>query len=283
MEDHFILNKQIFATPIFVAFPATKLKTAVCLASSTQLFDAKKVCKNPRPAGQRLFSPKHPDILTPPGWPCPNDPPPRKGPLKRHPQNPHRQQAAKRRARAINIRTEQRRKDDPQTRKIFENKESRTHDKAPHKQKHKKWEEHEQNDNESNECKHKRQVGPKESSVPNTKPKRKQQKINNKESFVPSKRIRATSNKNMFCGWKKSTKEKRNNDSVKGHLCKVPQRQTKWNTCCLHCFPIVLSFSSARGAWEKKKHMMRKRRKKDKNHNSKNNQTRYTQRSRKKK
>ena len=44
----------------------------------------------------------------------------------------------------------------------------------------------------------------------------------------------------MFCGWKKSTKEKRNNDSVKGHFRKDPRKANKMICFLVHCFPVQM-------------------------------------------
>ena len=124
-------------TPIFIAFPATKLKTGVRFhlldARFSKIRTSKKEHSSPRAAAvftqtPRLWeNPKN--ILTPPGWPCPNDFP---GwfPSEGSPRNPHTQKrAAKTWSRRNNIRTEQSRKDNPKMTTRIDKKQTRTHNK----------------------------------------------------------------------------------------------------------------------------------------------------------
>ena len=50
----------------------------------------------------------------------------------------------------------------------------------------------------------------------------------------------------MFCGQKKSTKEKKEQWFIaKDIFAKIPERQTKWDSCSFHGFP----FQVCAGAW----------------------------------
>ena len=136
MVDHFILNKK-FCQPYLAALPATKLKTAVCF----DLFDArfwnKESLQKPSPSGTapvftqtpRLWE-KPTNRLTPPGWPYPNDP--REGSRKKAAQKPTQTNKQPRHEveEASNIRTEQRRKDNPKMTKNCKKKQTRTHKKT---------------------------------------------------------------------------------------------------------------------------------------------------------
>ena len=51
--------KKLSEPPIFVAFPATKLKTVFFFTPKMQLFEAMNRHKSPRPGGQRLLLPNH--------------------------------------------------------------------------------------------------------------------------------------------------------------------------------------------------------------------------------
>ena len=88
-------------------------------------------------------------------------------------------------------------------------------------------------DNKSKKCKHKRQIT-------------KQQIRNNKESLTPSKHIPRTSNKNMFCGRKKSTKK----TMVFERTCSQRYPRGRQNEILVHS--IVFPFKCARGAWGEK-------------------------------
>ena len=60
--DHFCFSKKKSETPIFIAFPATKLKTGVRFHRlDAVFFKESNFEKKGRPGGQQLFSPKHPD------------------------------------------------------------------------------------------------------------------------------------------------------------------------------------------------------------------------------
>ena len=222
------------------------------------------------------------NILTPPGWPYPYDFPwwfPSKGsPRKTH---THTQTSSQDRKWRGNIKTEQWRKENAKMTMRIERKQTRTHDKkTPHKQKKHQKEEKLEERRQQIQTMQAQETSWTERRLCSKHPNAKQQEIrSNKESLTPSKHRPKTWKKHiMFCGWKKSTKEKRNNDSVKGHIRKDPRKANKRNYVLIHCFPVQVR---AGGPGEKKKHKMRKRSNKEKNHNNKNNQTRYMQRSRK--
>ena len=164
-------------------------------------------------------------------------------------------------------------KDNPKMTKSIPKKQSRTQkDQTNRNTQNKKSRNRE--DNESKECRHKRHVGPKKGSLPNTK---KNKTTTNKKQQIISYSFQEHQTKNKFCGRKKSTKEK-NNDFLKGHFRKDPPEANKMSYLVF----LFFSFSSARGGpGEKKKQTTRKRRNKEKTHNSKKNQTGYTQRRRK--
>ena len=131
-------------------------------------FEAKTVYKNPPPRGQCLFSPKHSDykkpknILTPPGWPYPNDP--NKATTKCKHQNPHAKTNSHEPRREVkeparphsSEETKTQDEEDKQNKKTEPNK---TREKQKHPPPSKKNTNTEQN--ESKKCRHKRQIGPK--------------------------------------------------------------------------------------------------------------------------
>ena len=112
--------------------------------------------------------------------------------------------------------------------------------KTSHKQKHKKNTNKE--DNESKECKHKRQVGPNEGSVPNTKTKNK--KGATKNPSLPQNIFQEHQTKT--CSVDEGNPPKKNNDYVKGHLRSPKGKQNQ-----ILVVSIVFLFKCARGrgAW----------------------------------
>ena len=246
-----------------------------------RVFERKQLWINTPPRGQRLFSPKHPDYEKTRKiyWPLPvghihtTPPPPRRVPAKRQPKNPptHTNEQPRHEVEEATSGQSNQGKTIPRWRQeLTRNKPEPIKNTT-------------QAETQKKKARTKKTTNPKNASTRDKLDRKKvvcqtpNTKKSNKESLTPSKDSPRTWNKNMFCGWKKSTKEKRNNDSVKGHFRKDPRKANKMKYFSFHCF----LFKCARGAGEKKKHKLRKRRNNDKNHNSKNNQTRYMQRSRK--
>ena len=174
-------------TPIFIAFPATILKTGVRFHRlDAVFFKESKVEKRVALGDSSCFHPNTPIMRKPEKYIDPSRlaMPIRLSvmvPLKRQPKNPPtHKRADKTLSRRNNIRTEQSRKDNPRMTTGIDKKQTRTHNKTHHTSRNtKKRMSLNKEDNESKECKHKRQVGPKEGCVPNTK--------NNKNKYEATK------------------------------------------------------------------------------------------------
>ena len=244
--DHFCFSIFFFSeTPIFIAFPATKLKTGVRF----HLLDARfskirTLKKHSSPRAVAIFTqtprlwenPKN--ILTPPGWPCPNDFPgwfPSEGsPRKTHTQK----RAAKTWSRRNNIRTEQSRKDNPKMTTRIDKKQTRTHNKNTTQAETKKRKSSNKEDNESKECKHKRQVGPKEGCVPNTKHKKNKCEAT-KNPLLPQKIVQEHETKTCSVDKRNPPQKKETMILWKDIFARIPERQTKW-FFLVHCFPVQI-------------------------------------------
>ena len=92
-------------------------------------------------------------------------------------------------------------------------------------------------DKTSKQCRHKRQVGPKEGCVPNTKHNKNKYEAT-KNPLLPQKIVQE--HEKTCSVDEKSTTEKRNNDSVKGHFRKDPRYASKIICFLVHCFPVQM-------------------------------------------
>ena len=237
------------------------------------MFEAKKVCKNPRPGGQRLFSPKHSDYqksrkyidpspLAIPKWPlgrvlAKRDPQKPRG-TNEQPRHEIEEATSGQSNEGMTIprwRRELKRKRNP-----LKTQRQKTKDANKKKQRIQRMQAQKTNWTERRFCsKH-----------------QKQQLKNKKESLTPSNIFQEHQTKTC------SVDER--NPPKKPWFCErtLVQSSPKGQQNEIIVVSIVFFVKCARGAWGEEKHKMRKRRNKDNNHSSKNNQTRYTQRNRKK-
>ena len=129
--------------------------------------------------GQELFSPKHPDMKKPEKY---VDPPrvghthttPRKVPAKRQPKNPPTHTNEQPRHEVEETTSGQSNHDNPKMTTRIDKKETRTHSKNTTQAETQKRKSSNKEDNESKECKHKRQLDRKKVVCQNTKHKKKQ-------------------------------------------------------------------------------------------------------------
>ena len=148
------------------------------------VFDAEKVCKNPRPGGQRLFSPQHPDYekiekYIDPSWLAIPKRPRQEGSRKTaaHKPTERNEQPRHEVEEAISGQSNETKTIPRWRRELKRNKtEPPKHQTSRNKQNKKSTN---REDNESKECRHKSQVGPKEGSCPNTKTTKQQRRSNN--------------------------------------------------------------------------------------------------------
>ena len=132
-------------TPMFIAFRATKLKTGVRFhLLEAGFFKENNFEKRVALEDSACFHPKTPIMRKPEKYIDPSRLAMSKRlsvmvPLKRQPKNPPtHKRADKTLSRRNNIRTEQSRKDNPKMTTRIDKKQTRTHNKTPRKQKHKK-------------------------------------------------------------------------------------------------------------------------------------------------
>ena len=148
---------------------------------------------------------------------------------------------------------------------IIPNKQRRT-PKTPNKQKHTNKKNTNREDNKSKECRHKRQVGPKDGSCPSAKQQNNNNNNNNNEeetneSLTPLNTFQQHPTRTCSVDERHPPpNEKETLIFLKGHYRKAPRKANKMRYLL---FPFFL-FKCALGPGEKKKHKMRKRRNKEK-------------------
>ena len=264
--------------PIFIAFRAPKLKTLHFFCPFHARFRSQNRSQKPSAWGaapvfaqtvQLWTMPKN--ILTLPGWPYLNDPPTRLT-RKWKLQNPH----AKRISQDMKLKNQHdhtaAKKQQPKMRKIKKTK----------KQTSAKLQRNRSTQIEKTRTQNR--TNPKNAGTRDKLDRKKalhqtpkttiEQQIgnNNKESFAPSKQIPRMSTNNTFCGQKKSTKElNKQLFCAKDIFAKIPERQTKWDSCSFHGCP----FQAHAGAWGEEDTKDEKEEEQGKKTQSKNMQTRY--------
>ena len=261
--DHFSFSKKNSETPIFIAFPATKLKTGVRFhLLDVGFFNESNFEKRVALGDSSCFHPKTPIMRKPEKYIDPS----RLAisirlsvmvPLKRQPKkNTHTQTSSQDMKWRSNIRTEQWRKENPKMTMSIERKQTRTHDKknttqteeTPKKTSRRKKTANSNNAGTRDKLDRKKVVF--------QTPKRKTTRTKKQQRIRHSIKTKSKNMKQTHVLWMKEINLKTTKRMTlwKDIFAKIPERQTKRNM-----FLPLFSFSSVRGGLGRRKNTRRER------------------------
>ena len=221
-----------------------------------RVFQRKQLWKKGRPGGQQLFPPKHPDYEKNRKiyWPLPvghTHATFRDGsPQKAAQENTHPQTSSEDMKWRSNIRTEQSRKENPKMTTSIERTQTRTQQKKHQTSRRNTKKGKLQERRQQLQTMQAQETSWTERRLCSKHPNAKRREIkSNEESVTPSKHRPRTWNKHMFCGWKKSPKEKKKQWFCERTYSQGSPKGKQNEICFFHCFP----FQVCAGAWGKEK------------------------------
>ena len=232
---HFCFSKK-FWNPYLYSVSCDKFENG-CPFSPLRcgFFQRKQGRKKGRPGGQQLFSPKHPDYEKTRKiyWPLPvghthttfRDGSPEKAAQENT--HTHTQTSSQDMKWRSKIRTEQSRKENPKMTTSIERKQTRTQHTKHQTNRRITKKNSKTEDKTSKQCRHKRQVGPKEGCVPNTKHNKNKYETT-KNPLLPRKIVQEHETKTCSVDERNPPEKKETMILWKGSFARIPDRQTKW-------------------------------------------------------